>query len=934
LADELGQVVNKCLDKDPARRYQRASDVRLVLEATAARLRGRDVSLDTPVPTGASFPPSPLLNSLLGASDFVGRQSELAQIEQAWARATGGVRQLVLLAGEPGIGKTRLSMEFARGRAEAKAAVLVGRCDEEALVPYQPFVEALSWYARVCPEHDLREQLAALGGAAELGPLVPELLRRVPDLPTPPIMNPEGQRYRLFEAVSELLALATRARPLVLVLEDLHWADKPTLLLLRHLVRASSPAALCIIATYREGELARGHPLPQILADLSRETVVTRLLLRGLDDAHIRGLIDTFMGRDAPPELARVVIDSTDGNPFFVGEVLRHLTETGGVVPRSGAGGVKSAFIGLPEKVKEIIVRRLSRLSEASKKTLGLAAVIGREFDVKVLEEVGDLPENDLLDALDAGVQAQLIAEVPNRAGRFTFVHALIRETLYEDLTRARRARLHRRVGEAIERLSQQRPDPPLADLAYHFVQAASPDTVDKAIDYATRAGDRAADTLAHEEAARLYEAALQSVELRAAGPETEIRRIDLHTRRARAFGALGQWLSQKTEIERALHLLGPDEVARRCELLLELANALVWLNSLQDGDQILSEALRLAERLERPDLASTALGWLAVRQQLDGNLQDAMETHRRAFSRHGTAATVSYSFGPQVLYLLGRTDEALALATKAAQIGRSSHDTTFVIWSLTHLGLTLASAGRYSEAARAFDDAREFGRKYGVLPFLARAISMSAGFRLSVFDLEGAAALQSEARELALSAGFQPTFISACIDLLLIAARRHDTGGVEKLLRDTAAAAADMSGFHGWLWQLRLSQVRAEIALSRGTLETAATEASEGIAQCRLRVRPKYEVLGLITRARAWHGLGRVRDAIADAREAAAVARRMADPALLLLALDAILTLDGDNEMSDEAKGLEVRISSALPDDAVRRCFTESEVARRVRRV
>ena len=532
----LREIVHTCLAKGPAERYQRAADVRLLLEAVAFGLRRGDTPSDLSVATGVPLPPSPLLSLAKGASGFVGREPELAQMGQMWTRATSGQRQLILLAGEPGIGKTRLALEFASVRAELAATVLVGRCDEAALVPYQPFVEALSWYARVCAELDLRAQLAAIGGGAELGPLIPELLRRVPDLPTQPAMNPEGQRYRLFEAVAELLARASALRPMILVFDDLHWADKPTLLMLRHVMRASTAAFLCIVGTYRESELARTHPLAEMLADLRLEPAVTRLSLRGLEEAQVKGLIDAFVESDASSHLTRLVADNTEGNPFFIGEMLRHLIESGALAKlQSGSGGVESAAaLGLPEGVKEVIGRRLSRLSEACNQTLSLAAVIGREFDIEVLEGLGDLPEDRLLDAIDAGVQAQLIAEAPGRAGRFSFVHALIRETLYGELTTTRRVRLHRRVGEAIERLAQGRSDPPLADLAYHFVQAASADAADKAIDYATRAGDRAADTLAHEEAARHYGMALQSLELKAASIETDLRRVDLHTRRAR----------------------------------------------------------------------------------------------------------------------------------------------------------------------------------------------------------------------------------------------------------------------------------------------------------------------------------------------------------------------------------------------------------------
>ena len=460
---------------------------------------------------------------------------------------------MILLAGEPGIGKTRLAMEFASVRAAEAATVLAGRCDEEALVPYQPFVEALQWYVRMCPEPELRAHLAAVGGGAEIGPFIPELLRRVPDLPAPPAMNADAQRYRLFETVSALLAHSSASRPVLLIIDDLHWADKPTLLMLRHIIRSPDPAYLCVLGTYRDSELGRTHPLAEMLADLRREETLTRVPLRGLDEAQVKGLVTTFMGSDASPQLAQFMADSTDGNPFFIAEMLRHLTETGALAKLRGSFGSGGDIgeLGLPEGVKEVIGRRLSRLSESCNRVLSLAAVIGREFDLDVLEMLEDLSGDRPLDGIEEGMRAQLVGEAPGRVGRFSFMHALIRETLYEELTTTRRVRLHRRVGEAIEQLAEGNPNPPLADLAYHFVQAASGGTADKAIDYAIRAGDRATDALAHEEAARFYEMALQSLEFKTAAANTDAQRSDLHARRARSLGALGQWEQQKQPLQK-----------------------------------------------------------------------------------------------------------------------------------------------------------------------------------------------------------------------------------------------------------------------------------------------------------------------------------------------------------------------------------------------
>jgi hypothetical protein len=271
-------------------------------------------------------------------------------------------------------------------------------------------------------------------------------------------------------------------------------------------------------------------------------------------------------------------------------------------------------------------------------------------------------------------------------------------------------------------------------------------------------------------------------------------------------------------------------------------------------------------------------------------------------------------------------------LAAASVDSARASRDTTFIMYSLAHLGLNLTATGRYSEATQAFHEARTFGRKYGAIPMLARAIAMSAGLHLTLFDFEGAEALQAEACEVARSVGFVPPIVSAGIDTLFTFARRHEPGRAERLMQETAAAAASTTGWHQWLWQLRLTQARAELALARDAVDEAVATATDGIEQSRAKGRPKYEALGLITRARGLHALARTREAIADAKTAVSVADRTGDPAVLLLALDALIGLDGTDELATRARAVTDCIYDGLPNEVMRRCFTESEVMRRIR--
>jgi tetratricopeptide (TPR) repeat protein len=266
--------------------------------------------------------------------------------------------------------------------------------------------------------------------------------------------------------------------------------------------------------------------------------------------------------------------------------------------------------------------------------------------------------------------------------------------------------------------------------------------------------------------------------------------------------------------------------------------------------------------------------------------------------------------------------DDATQRGREGVRAAQEAKHTTATMWSLPHLGLALAGQGRYEEAQQVFDEARRFGREYGVETLLARAISMSAGFHLDVWDLEGHEALAHEARELARSLGFAPPAVSAGIDLLLNFARQRAVGRAEPLIEEVAASVAKASGWHGWLWSLRLAQARAELALARGDLREVVRWAGEAIDQSRARRRVKYEVLGLTTRGAALVRLGRTKEAITELRRAVAAARGVADPALNLRPLAQLLLLDEDDVLAEELAKTGERIRAALPEPEMRGRF------------
>ena len=454
---ELGEAERAARELVARSRY-RESGHRLLMEALAAagnvaealrvyedlRLLLRDELGVTPAPeivelhgrllageSARDRVPLPAILAPRGRGAFIGRAAELDALREAWASARTGHRRFVLLSGPPGIGKTRLTAELARA-AHADGTVLYGSCPQEPLLSYQPFVEALRHYVRNAV-HAVRPGT----GAAELAQLIPEL--EIDPVPGPAPDDPETRRYLMFEAVSLLLSDACVRAPVVLVLDDLHWADRPTLQLLRHVLRAQDEAPLLIVGTQREGEGAA--ELGELLADLRRERMLQGVSLDGLDEESVAALIAAHAGHEAPSALVRTVHDETDGNPFFVEEVVLHLLESG-----RWTATLTPGQIGVPEGVKDVLLRRLARLSDACRATLADAAVLGREFDFETLRLMGERDEDAVIAALEEALEARLVVEAP---GGYAFTHALVRETLYGTLSVPRRQRMHARAAGA-----------------------------------------------------------------------------------------------------------------------------------------------------------------------------------------------------------------------------------------------------------------------------------------------------------------------------------------------------------------------------------------------------------------------------------------------------------------------------------------------------
>lgn len=651
---------------------------------------------------------------------FVAREEERAELCSFLDGLDQGRGAVVLIGGEPGVGKTRLTEELAEQARRRAHRVLVGHCYEaETAPPYIPFVEIIEAAMREVSPETLR---LALGDAAgEVAKIVPQIRTMFDDIPPPLELPAEQERRYLFNSLWEFIERAALTRPLVLVLDDVHWADDSTLLAAEHIAQRLKDIPVLVLATYRDAELDVARPLARTLESLLRRQGAHRLTLKRLSQEDVRMLLQVMSGQEPPAALVEVIYRETEGNPFFAEEVFKHLSEEGKLFDEDGGWRTDLDLdeLDVPEGVKLVIGRRLARLEEPARVALGIAALIGKRFNYRVLEAVGEVGADELLDAMDDAERARLVvSESTSGEAVFSFAHELIRQTLLSGMALPRRQRRHLAIARALQKLRPDDEEAHAADIAAHLLQAGAGADPGETARFLRLAGRRALNAAAFEEALRHYENAValhpdedsvdyaQLLSEQALALRTRNRFEEAFSAWRRAIGLLEAagkaeaagsvcreialqlgWIGRAAEgavwAARGLALTEGLETTDRAALLSIMGVTLSWLGQYDEGSRLIDQGIGLAQDLGDSAILGRALGGRGLHHVFYMELNQAIDDTEQAgrLLREAGALWDLATFMPMVAFaynLIGRfdagtrlTDEILPVAERIGhQVG------------------------------------------------------------------------------------------------------------------------------------------------------------------------------------------------------------------------------------------------------------------------
>jgi tetratricopeptide (TPR) repeat protein/archaellum biogenesis ATPase FlaH len=756
LPPALETLIMQLLEKDPEKRPESAAVVLQALEAIEAGKVDKEPPKEVPAE-------NPLYRRV-----FVGRESELKQLQSAFDGAISGQGALMMITGEPGIGKTALCEQLSTYVTLRGGRTLVGHCYEAGSLslPYLAFVEALRSYVLSREVKELKEELGS--GAADVARIVSEIRERL-KIKLRTQKDPEEERYRLLQGVSEFLTNAANVQPMLVVLEDLHDADKGTLEMLTHVSRNLAGARLLIVGTYRDVEVDRSHPLSAALAELRRVSTYGRVLLRGLNADEVRRMMESIARESVPWGLAEAVHRQTEGNPLFVQEVIRYLAEEGLLARKEGRWRPTRDTpleMSIPEGLRDVIGKRLSLLSPECNQLLSVASVIGRDFALETLKVVTGIKEDIFVSALKEAVRLSILEERSQRGTvRYRFTHAFFRQTLYEEMIAPQRLKLHRQVAHSLETLYAKRLEEHATELAEHFSHSTDPTDLAKAVSYAEIAAKRATDVYAYGEAVRLLEQALKVQEV--LNPEDKAKKCDLilalggalllggehqrvvGTEAPEALG-LAEAIADNTRASRAC-LLAMKGLVVYGTVLMPSAEAVEWTaradryaepetierawadcmlghvklsggKFVKEGMDLLSRALNLAHRLGDPDTYWWIAGfWLQLGST--GHDQERLRLAGELVgqSRHGVnLLTLAWTlwFVVQTFLEFGQRQRAEEIMTEMHTLAERSLQPNLLVMSMVNDAIMAIWDGRLEEAVAARRRILARGEELGTLQF------------------------------------------------------------------------------------------------------------------------------------------------------------------------------------------------------------------------
>lgn len=733
-----------------------------------------------PVETKPAVAIGQLIDPRIKEIKLVGREALLARLQEELNQAATGELRIALLAGEGGVGKTRLAAELAGSREDI--TILYGRCEPDEVRPFRIWSGLLR---TAMSQVDDSARLTVVGGDGPiLSRILPELVKGLDVEPGPPA-DLESERQALFGAVLRVIGRLSTIKPMLIILDDLHWADRSTLLLLGSLAGDNPPKGILALGIYRDNELPEDSPLLETVANLQRHLPATRLKVDALDTDSVRSLI-----RDRVDEnLAPALHDQTGGNPFYIEQMVRHLEETGENDPAAA-----------PAEVREIIAQRANRLPEGAPGLLSRAALIGREFDLEILLATTTEPEDTVIEMLDTAVKAGLLDESPTVPGRYSFVHVLLKSTLSQDLSLTRKTRVHRDIGEAIEQSARGRSKGRVGELAWHFGRAG-PGESDRAVLYATRAASQAERRLAYVEAVAFYEDAIRACRSDEPVDQTVLAQLLLSLAEAQwRMGALQKAGDTFFEAAGAARLSGvPDLLARA-------AIGTCW-GSWESFDADREEQARLLRealsQIGEQDSSARAKLMAYLGHILyfgGGSSAEAISLVERSFAmaeRLGDPHTEFTVLTATQFYMVERvnSDKRLASANRCVEIAESSDDPEDLAEALAWRSVTWISKGRFEEAAA--DQARH-ALLNRTLPQITVAAAAMKAVRCFI---EGRWKEGEELTDEFLSRNIPRSSRIAMEDALqyMMKALRGELGGYIGNIEMKAAAAADWDTWPAW---------------------------------------------------------------------------------------------------------------------------------------